>query len=78
MVARDSLSVAFEGLGETTNDAMLSGDQKKRLEEARRRSKQETDWAVNNAGRRNNYLPMAFGAKKFKRDKANSPCFECK
>ena len=76
MVARDSLSVAFEGLGKTTNDAMLSGDQKKRLEEARRRSKQETNWF--SAGRRGNYLPMDFGAKKFKRDKFNFPCFECK
>ena len=75
----EDYSVAFDVLGGTANDELLTGDEKKRLEDVRRKRKQDSNWAGMAGGRRGgNLLPMAFGAKKYKRDKSNSPCFECK
>ena len=75
----DDYHVAYEALGGNATDEMMTADQKKRLDDARRKRKQEKTWYGGaGAGRGGNLLPMAFGVKKFKRDKSNSPCFECK
>ena len=73
----DDYHVAYEALGGNVTDEMMTPAEKKRLDDARRKRKQEKTWyGAAGAGRGGN--PMAFGVKKFRRDKFYSPCFECK
>ena len=79
-IITDGYYVAFKVLGGCATDDLMTAEERKRLEEARRKRKEELSWMAmaGGPGRRGNLLPMALGTKKFKRDKSNSPCFSCK
>ena len=76
--------VAFEVLGGAGADDLFSPEQKKLLEAAKKRKRDEeasvtatsTAWAA--AKRPGSYLSMAMaGGKRPKRDQTNSPCHLC-
>ena len=72
----DSFAVAFDVLGSGATDDLMSDQERKRLEDSRRKRRSETiTWA--GGARRGNLLNMMVaGGKKLKRDKTNAPCFE--
>ena len=72
----DSFAVAFDVLGSGATDDLMSNQERKRLEDSRRKRRSETiTWA--GGARRGNLLNMMVaGGKKLKRDKTNAPCFE--
>jgi len=97
ILASDGFDAAYEVLGGASVDDLLSPDEKKKLEDARKKNRrlddgQSGDVAAilqslvqstvgGNKRENSNLLSMlAAGAKppKFKRDKQNSPCFDCK
>ena len=79
-IITDGYFVAFKALGGSATDDLMTAEERKRLEDARRKRREESSCTAmaGGLGRRGNLLPMALGAKKFKRDKSNSPCFDCK
>lgn len=79
-IITDGYYVAFKVLGGCATDDLMTAEERKRLEEARRKRKEELSWMAmaGGPGRRGNLLPMALETKKFKRDKSNAPCFNCK
>ena len=74
LVAKESFAVAGHTVGQGGGDDLMSDLERKRLEEARRKSMSNT-WG--GGARRGNLLNMMVaGGKRFKRDKSNAPCFE--
>ena len=72
--------VAFEVLGGAGADDLLSPDQKKLLEAAYKRKRDDENSAAWAGAKRpaSQYLSMALaGGKKLKRDRTNSPCHLC-
>ena len=72
--------VAFEVLGGAGADDLLSPDQKKLLEAAFKRKRDDENSAAWAGGKRpaSQYLSMALaGGKKLRRDRTNSPCHLC-
>ena len=78
-VVNDGYGVAFDVLGAGPADDLMSDQERRRLEEARRKRAYDSGpWTGATAGaRRGNLLNMvAAGNKKPKRDRTNAPCFE--
>ena len=72
--------MAFEVLGGAAVDDLMNADQKRRMDEAKRKRERDmAAWSLSGAGRRGNLLSMvtAGGNKKFKKDRTNSPCHDC-
>ena len=73
-VVGEGFSTAFEVLGGGGTDDLLSPDQKKALEAATKRKRQEAAALRRPAP----YLSMAMaGGKRYKKDRSTSPCHAC-
>ena len=75
-VVTDSFGAAFDAFGSGAADDLMSDQERKRLEDYRRKRRAETTMWTGGARRGTMLNMMAAGGKKFKRDKTNAPCFK--